>query len=263
MDSVITAKKLIGGYPSNITWQDTDFSINRGEFVAVLGPNGAGKTTLFKLILGLIKPIGGSLTVFGENPKKGNQRIGYVPQRHPIDSEIKIKTIELVKLGLDGNKFGICFKKKNIEKEAMSALKIVGAENLANKPLGELSGGELQRIFLAEALISKPELLLLDEPLANLDMKRVSEFVKLIYRIAHFQNVTVLLIAHDVNPLISVLDKIIYTANNKIVTGKPSEILTSESLTKIYDLPIEVLKDSQGRVAIIGTEQPVHQHENE
>jgi len=142
----------------------------------------------------------------------------------------------------------------------MEALRTVGAEELAHRPLGALSGGELQRVFLAEALIGKPDLLLLDEPLANLDMRRESNFVNLINDVVRSRNVTVLLIAHNINPLLPVLDRVVYVANGHIANGKPSDVLTSKSLTDLYDIPIEVLKDSRGRLAIIGMEEPVDHH---
>lgn len=261
-NSVIVATGLAGGYPTNVVWKNADFSIGQGEFVAVLGPNGAGKTTLFRLLLGLAKPIGGSLSVFGESPRRGNPRIGYVPQQHPIDSETGIEALELVRLGLDGNHWGIGSTKAGTE-AALEALRIVGAEELAHRPLGVLSGGELQRIFLAEALIGKPDLLLLDEPLANLDMRREANFVDLINKVVRTRNVTVLLIAHNINPLLPVLDRVVYVANGRITNGKPAEVLTSKSLTDLYDIPIEVLKDSRGRIAIIGMDEPPEHHKHE
>lgn len=258
-DPIISAKNLTGGYATNIVWKDANFSIMPGEFAAVLGPNGAGKTTLFRLLLGLTQPLGGSLSIFGKAPRRGNQRIGYVPQQHPIDSETGIEALELVRLGLNGHRWGIGSTKED-SKEAMSSLQTVGAEALAHQPLGALSGGELQRVFLAEALVGKPDLLLLDEPLASLDIRRESDFVRLIYNVVRQRGVTVLLIAHDINPLLFALDRVVYVANGHVRTGTPAEVLTSKSLTDLYNTPIEVLRDSHGRIAIIGTEKPTHHH---
>jgi zinc/manganese transport system ATP-binding protein len=259
-EPVIVAQNLSGGYPSNTVWKDANFTIGQGEFVAVLGPNGAGKTTLFRLLLGLSQPLGGLLSVFGERPRRGNPRIGYVPQRHPIDDETGVEALELVRLGLDGNRWGIGSAKQGSE-EALAALRMVGAEELAHRRLGALSGGELQRIFLAEALIGKPNLLLLDEPLANLDMRREANFAKLIDDVVRSRGVTVLLIAHNINPLLPVLDRVVYVANGQVTNGTPAEILNSKSLTDLYGIPIEVLKDSHGRIAIIGMDEaPEHEH---
>ncbi len=259
-ETVISALNVSGGYPPNTVWEDANFSIKQGEFVAVLGPNGAGKTTLFRILLGLSQPIRGELTVFGKVPRRGNPRIGYVPQRHPIDDETGVEALELVRLGLDGNRWGIGSAKKGID-EALAVLRSVGAEELAHRPLGVLSGGELQRIFLAEALIGKPDLLLLDEPLANLDMRREANLAQLINDVVRSRGVTVLLIAHNINPLLPVLDRVVYVANGRVTNGTPSEVLTSKSLTDLYGIPIEVLKDSRGRIAIIGLDEaPEHEH---
>lgn len=262
-DSIIEAHKLSAGYGSAMVWKDAEFSIAKGEFVGVLGPNGAGKSTLFRLLLGLLQPQSGQLSIFGETPKRGDNRIGYVPQRHSVDPEIAIEALEIVRLVSCGCRWGFDLPAgaKAERAEALKALRDVDAENLAHRPLGQLSGGELQRVFLAQALAGNPELLLLDEPLANLDIRREGEMVQLIKNVVQLRGVTVLLIAHNINPLLPVLDRAMYIANGQIATGKPGEVLNSESLSKLYDAPIEVLKDSRGRIAIIGVEEGVHHHD--
>jgi zinc/manganese transport system ATP-binding protein len=266
-DVVLTATNLSGGYGTKAIWSDADFTITKGEFIAVLGPNGAGKTTLFKLLLGLSKPVGGTLKVLDAAPRRGNSRIGYVPQRHDVDRDTAIEAREFVKLGLTGTKWGIFggVKSKNGgSEEADAALKLVNAEDLAHKPLGKMSGGELQRIFLAQALVSNPDVLLLDEPLANLDIRRESNLVNLISNIVKERNVTVLLITHNINPLLPVLDRVLYVANGRVVLGTPEEVLTSDSLTSLFGISVEVLRDSKGRLAIIGIEETgMHDHDHE
>ena len=260
--AVITADNLSGGYKDSVIWTDASFSVQKGEFIAVLGPNGAGKTTLFRLLLGLVKPIAGSLTVLGTSPHRGNPRIGYVPQHHDIDRDIGIEALEIVKLGLTGTRWGMGLPGVGT-KEATEALELVSGEDLAHKPLGKMSGGELQRVFLAQALVSKPDILLLDEPLANLDIRRESNLVNLIANIVEKQGVTVLLIAHNINPLLPVLDRVLYVANGKMTLGTPEEVLTSDALSKLYGISIEVLRDSQGRLAIIGIEESGrHDHDH-
>lgn len=259
MESVIEVNKLSAGYADRMVWQDAEFSIGSGEFVAVLGPNGSGKTTLLRILLGLSKPLSGEIKIFGRAPARGNKLIGYVPQRHNVDSETGVETVEFVRMGLVGTRLGTGVAGYGI-KDALSALRSVGAEELAHRPLGVLSGGELQRVFLAEALIGNPELLLLDEPLANLDIRRETEFVRLINGVVRSRKITALLIAHNINPLLPVLDRIVYVANGRVATGTPEEILTSDALTNLYDTPVEVLKDSQGRVAIIGIDESEHHH---
>jgi len=250
---IITAENLVVGYPGNTVWRDASFAIDRGEFVAIIGPNGAGKTTLFRLLLGLLQPISGTIKIFDTQPKRGNSLIGYVPQRHLIDSEMNVESLELVRLGFSGKQWGFSIS-NNDRKAAFAALEAVGSVELAHRGLNALSGGELQRIFLAEALVSNPELLLLDEPLSNLDMRREKDLLQLVNNVVRSRNVTALLIAHNINPLLPFLDKVLYIVNGKVATGKPKDVLTSERLTDLYGVPVEVLRDSRGKFAIIGIE---------
>jgi len=260
---IIRATGLAAGYAKNPVWQNADFSIRRGDFVGVLGPNGAGKTTLVRLILGLLAPLSGTLSVFGEAPRRGNAKIGYVPQRHTVDRDIAIEAVEMVRLGACAGQWGIDLPGEAVREraEALAALRDVGAEGLSKRSLGALSGGELQRIFLAEALSGNPELLLLDEPLTNLDIRRENEMVQLLQNLVKSRGVTTLLIAHNINPLLGVLDRVLYVANGRIATGSPEEVLTSASLSALYDAPVEVLRDSHGRLAIIGVEEAAPHHE--
>ena len=244
-EPVITVEHLSTGYGSTPIWHDANFSIRKGEFIAVLGPNGSGKTTLFRLLLGLIRPTEGTLNVLGKIPNRGDPRIGYVPQRHDIDRDTAIEAREFVKLGRFGSRWGV--GNANDLSEASSAadeaLRLVQAESLAHKPLGKMSGGELQRVFLAQALVSNPDILLLDEPLANLDIRRESSLVNLVADIVRERRVSVLLIAHNINPLLPVVDRVLYVANGTMTLGTPTEVLTSETLSKLYGISIEVLRD--------------------
>ncbi|MGC2288427.1 MAG: ATP-binding cassette domain-containing protein [Thermoplasmata archaeon] len=251
------AHHLEVGYKGHTVWSDANFRINRGEFVAVIGPNGAGKTTLFRLLLGLVRPTGGSVQLFGESPRRGNPRIGYVPQSHTVDKDTNVQADQLVRLGYSGNRWIPNVAPSMFRKEreaAEDALRSVGATELGKKSLGALSGGELQRIFLAEALAGNPELLLLDEPLASLDIRRAEELVQLVNGLVRTRNVATLLVAHDINPLIRCLDKVIYVANGRVATGLPSEVLTTTSLTELYGVRVEVLRDSRGNMVIVGGE---------
>jgi zinc/manganese transport system ATP-binding protein len=253
--NIITAENLAAGYREKVVWHDASFAFGGGEFIAVIGPNGAGKTTLFRLLLGLQQPLGGTVRILGNEPKRGNPRIGYVPQRHVFDSEMNVESLELVRLGLSGKRWGFNPFSHKDRDSAYAALEAVGATELARRPLGVLSGGELQRIFLAEALVSNPDILLLDEPLSNLDLKRETDLLHLVNNIVRTRGVTALLIAHNINPLLPHLDKVMYIANGKVATGKPSEVLTSESLSALYGIQVEVLRDPHGNVAIIGVEE--------
>lgn len=242
------------GYGGRPVWTGASFSVRRGEFVAIIGPNGAGKTTLFRLLLGLQRPQAGEITLFGSHPSRGNPRIGYVPQRHTVDHETHIACESLVRLGISGTRWGPGLWARSDRVAATEALAAVGASELADQPLGSLSGGELQRVFLAEAMVGQPEMLLLDEPLSNLDLRRSRELVDLVAGLVRSRGVTTLLVAHDINPLIRYLDTVVYIANGRVATGPPEEVLTSEALTALYGVPVEVLRDSRGNVVIVGGE---------
>ncbi|HEY4963732.1 MAG TPA: metal ABC transporter ATP-binding protein [Candidatus Saccharimonadales bacterium] len=257
-DLIIKSKKLAAGYGKKVIWKNATFSVRQGEFVAIIGPNGAGKSTLFRLLLGLQQPLSGSLTVKDQEPKKASRTIGYVPQRRAISSQTTLAARELVKLGFNGNKLGFNLSKKAINQRVDEVLGLVDAKKLAEKSLGQLSGGELQRIFLAQALIGSPDILLLDEPLSNLDLRRENELVMLVKKLATQHNITVLLIAHDLNPLMPVIDSVIYVANGQVVSGETDKVLTSEMLSKLYKSRIEVLKDSSGRLVIVGSHGVEH-----
>jgi zinc/manganese transport system ATP-binding protein len=257
---IIQATNLAADYGQKPIWENANFNVKQGEFVGILGPNGAGKTTLFRLLLGLTKPVEGKLDIFGEEPSRGNPRIGYIPQRRPIDDQFNLEALELVRLGIKGTNWGFALPSGAYSErsKALDALKSVDAHDLAKRPLGQLSGGELQRVFLAQALVGKPDLLLLDEPLANLDIRRETELIRLVSEIAKTQNVAVLLIAHDINPLLPVVDLLIYAVNGKIATGKPNEIINTKTLSKLYGAQVEVLYGSNGRLAVLGAEEEAH-----
>jgi zinc/manganese transport system ATP-binding protein len=255
-DYAIRARHLEVAYRQNTVWRNASFDVGRGEFVAVIGPNGAGKTTLFRLLLGLQRPVAGSLTVFGQPPRRGNARIGYVPQRHTVDNDTYVAAAALVHLGVCGTQWGPGLAGGAHRDAARRALEAVKAVDLGPKSLGSLSGGELQRVFLAEAIVGNPEMLLLDEPLSNLDIRRARELVEVIHGLVRSRGVTILLVAHDINPLIDCLDKVIYVANGHVASGTPESVLTSASLSELYGVPVEVLHDSRGNIVIVGGENP-------
>ncbi len=257
---VIDAQNVAAGYRSKTIWQGATFRIRRGEFVGVLGPNGAGKTTLFRLLLGQIRPAGGTIRLLEDAPRRGHPRVGYVPQRRAVDAETMIEALEFVRLGLRGHHWGLSSRADRERAQALKALKAVDAAMLAHRPLGVLSGGELQRVFLAQALVGEPDLLLLDEPLSNLDIRRETSLINLVHKVVQERGVTALLIAHDLNPLLPVLDRIMYITNGKVATGKPEDVITTELLSKLYGAPVEVLRDSHGRVAVLGIEEAAHPH---
>lgn len=260
---VVSARNLAAAYGHRPVWEGATFDLAPGEFVGVLGPNGAGKSTLFRLLLGLLDPSAGSLEVLGSAPRRGNQQIGYVPQRRPIDPDLRLSGTEFVKLGLTGHRWGFDAprNRRQLAGQIGAALEAVGALQYADRPLGVLSGGELQRLTLAQAVISRPRLLLLDEPFSNLDVRHQMGEAQLFAGLAKQRGIGVLLIAHDINPLLGVLDKVIYIARGQVTMGPPSEVITSERLSALYDANVEVIRDSRGRVFVVGLEEEAsHPH---
>jgi len=227
------------------------FSVREGEFLAVLGPNGAGKTTLLRLLLGLLKPLAGSLAVFGRPPSRGNRGIGYVPQFREMEAAMTLRARDVVRLGLDGHLWGPGLPSKKRRAIVDEALDEVGALSLAEASISELSGGERQRVLVAQALLTNPRLLLLDEPLASLDLVRGSEIVNLVARLCRLRGVSVFFVTHDINPLLSVMDGVIYMANGRCAKGPTKEVITSESLSALYGSPVEVI-ESRGKFFVAG-----------
>jgi zinc/manganese transport system ATP-binding protein len=247
----------VGGKP---VWSNADLSIEPGELVAVLGPNGSGKSTLLRVLLGLLPLRAGTVSVLGEAPGRSNADIGYLPQRHGFDSSTRIRGLDLVRLGLDGDRWGLPLSTGRRQRARVDeVIGLVGAGAYARRPIGELSGGEQQRLLIAQTLAAGPELLLLDEPLDSLDLPNQTAVSALLARICRSERVAVLLVAHDVNPLLADLDRVVYIAGGRIVSGLPEEVITSETLTELYGVPVEVLRTSDGRLVVVGQpEAPAH-----
>jgi zinc/manganese transport system ATP-binding protein len=258
----IVARDLTASYGSHPIWARGTFAMPSGSFTAILGPNGAGKSTLIRMILGQLPPAGGRLEVLGEPPRRGNPNIGYVPQGSTFDPELSIRGSDFVGLGVDGHRWGVRLGgRSGVAAEVGTAIDAVGASDYADRPLGSLSGGEQQRLLLAQALVGRPRLLLMDEPLSHLDVRNQIAIVQLISEVAKERGLTVLLIAHDVNLLLPHIDLVLYVAHGRLAIGKPSEIISSQRLTEIYSSPVEVLTDSRGRVFVVGLEEEVsHPH---
>jgi zinc/manganese transport system ATP-binding protein len=233
---------------------DVTFSLRKGEFTGIIGPNGAGKTTLLRVILGLLEPSGGRVLIEGEPiHNKNKAAIGYVPQKLVIDPDMPLRARDVVSLGLDGHRLGFAFPSRQRRELVDAALREVGADGYADGRVGELSGGEQQRVLIAHALISRPKLLLLDEPLANLDLRSEQEIVAVLGRLAREQQIAILLSAHDMNPLLGVMDRIVYVANGRVATGSTDEVVTSEGLTKLYGHHVDVVR-VHNRVLVVAGE---------
>jgi zinc/manganese transport system ATP-binding protein len=229
------------------------FTLRKGEFAGLIGPNGAGKTTLLRVILGLLQPSGGRVLVDGEPHVRSKRLIGYVPQKLVIDPDMPLRARDVVSLGLDGNKLGFSLPSRQRRALIDQALADVGADSYADHRVGELSGGEQQRVLIAHALISRPRLLLLDEPLANLDLKSEQEIVALLGKLTREHEIAVLLSAHDMNPLLHVMDRIVYVANGHVATGSTDEVVTSDGLSRLYGHHVDVVR-VHGRVLVVAGE---------
>jgi zinc/manganese transport system ATP-binding protein len=200
--------------------------------------------------------------VLGGSPHRGNPRIGYVPQGSSFDPDLSIRGRDFVGLGIDGHRWGMRLAgRENAEAQARAAIEAVGASGYADMSVGRVSGGEQQRLLLAQALVGRPRLLVMDEPLSHLDVRNQRAMVQLIAEVARERGLTVLLIAHDVNQLLAHIDHVLYIAQGKLAMGKPEDIITSARLTEIYSSPVEVIKDSRGRLFVVGLEEEVsHPH---
>ena len=244
-------------------WSDVRLDVGAGEFVAVLGPNGVGKSTLVKVLLGVLPPAAGEVRVLGAAPGRTGDRVGYLPQRRSFDAGLRMRGVDVVRLGWDGDRWGVPLPwsagRRAAARRIAEVVDLVGAGGYAHRPIGRLSGGEQQRLLIAQALVRRPELLLLDEPLDSLDLPNQAAVAALIGRICREEGVTVMMVAHDVNPILSRLDRVVYLAEGGAVSGTPAEVITSETLTRLYRTPIEVLRTSDGRLVVVGQpEAPAH-----
>ena len=232
---------------------DVSFAIAAGEFTGLIGSNGAGKTTLFRVILGLQATTHGTVALGGAPRSRRNSLIGYVPQKFGLDPDVPLRARDLVGLGLDAHRYGIARPSRARRARVDEMLEAVDARSFADARVGTLSGGEQQRILIAHALIGAPKLLLLDEPLANLDLRSGHEVVALLAGIASEQQIAVLISAHELNPLLPVIDRIVYLAAGRAASGSVDEVVRTSVLSALYGHHVDVLQ-VHGRVLVVAGE---------
>jgi zinc/manganese transport system ATP-binding protein len=223
-------------------WSGLDLSVSDGEFLAVLGPNGTGKTTLLKVLLGLFPLSEGVVRVNGKAPARGNPDLGYVPQQQAFDRDLPIRGRDLVRFGVDGHRWGIPLRRGAVTRRVDAVLESVGADSYADAPVGLLSGGEQQRLRIAQALLGDPKVLLCDEPLLALDLASQRAVTHLIDGRRRDVGTPVLFVTHEINPVLPYVDRILYLVRGRWAIGTPSEILTSERLSDLYGIEVDVVK---------------------
>jgi zinc/manganese transport system ATP-binding protein len=251
----------LGGRP---VLSHVSFSIEDGEFIGLLGPNGAGKTTLIRAALGLLAPSSGTIRVLSGSPAHADAAIGYMPQTRSASLGSRLSGWDFVACAADGQRFGLPILDKALRFDVDRAIALVGAAELSRRPLAELSGGERQRLLLAQALLGKPRLLLLDEPLISLDLNHQQGIVKLVSELNRELKLTVLFSAHEINPLIGSIDRVLYLGNRQAALGSVEEVITSQVLSRLYGTTIDVVR-LQGRVFVMAgayeIERDEHRHD--
>lgn len=243
---------------------EVNLAIRPGEFIGVFGPNGAGKTTLLHAILGLLQPAAGKLKVFGAQPRRGNREAGYLPQQRASVADLCLRGWDFVASAWEGDRWGLPVPGRAGSREVDRAIGLVEAEAVAARPLCELSGGELQRLLLAQALLGKPKILLLDEPLLSLDLHFQEATVALVKRIQRDEGITVLFTAHELNPLLRAMDRVLYLGQGRAALGSVEEVIRSEVLTRLYGWPVDVLRVDERILVVSGqgvVDADAHRHD--
>ena len=257
---VLSLRDAALGFGSRTLWSGLDLDVHAGEFVAVLGPNGSGKTSLLKTILGQQRLDGGSIRFDGHPVRRGDRRIGYIPQQKLIPAGTPMRARDLVALGVSGHRWGLPIPGRGDREQVDRLVDAVGARRYANAPVGSLSGGEQQRLRVAQALAGDPALLLCDEPLLSLDLQHQRGVSELIDRRRREHGSAVVFVTHDVNPVLGMVDRVLYLAGGRFRAGTPDEVLRSDVLTDLYGTPVDVLR-TRGRIVVVGIpDAETHEH---
>jgi zinc/manganese transport system ATP-binding protein len=239
-------------YGDRVLWDALDLAVRPGEFIAVLGPNGSGKTSLLRVLLGRQPLSAGTVTVAGAPPGAGNRRIGYIPQQHVLDATVGLRGRDLVGFGLDGHRWGTGLRGRRARRAVVdAALAQVGASHYADAPIGRLSGGEQQRLRVAQALVGDPTVLLCDEPLLSLDLAHQRAVSELIDRRRRAAGTAVLFVTHEINPILPLVDRVLYLVDGRFMIGTPAEVMTSRTLSALYRTEVDVLR-VRDQIVVVG-----------
>jgi len=244
---------------------DVSFAIRAGEFIGVLGPNGAGKTTLMRAILGLLPPSAGTVRVFDRPPERGNPTIGYLPQVRTVLPDLRVRGRDFIASSLNGERWGVPSLSRQDRGMIEETLDAVAARDLAARPLSNMSGGERQRLLLAQALIGQPKLLLLDEPLISLDARHQEIAIHVVRKVCQERKITVMFSAHELNQLLGILDRVLYLGNGQAVLGAIDDVVTAPVLSRLYGAEIQVVR-ADGHIFVMShgrdVERKDHLHDH-
>jgi zinc/manganese transport system ATP-binding protein len=260
MSAVLELRRAALGYGARQLWHDLDLEVGPGEFLAVLGANGSGKTSLLQAILGLQPLTAGEVLVGGAPARRGSTLIGYVPQQRRLDPYVPLRARDVVRQGIDGHHWGIGRRSKQHRAAVDDALAAVGAREYADVPVGLLSGGEQQRVRIAQALATDPTLLLCDEPLLSLDLNHQAAITALIDERRRDRDTAVVFVTHEINPVLPYVDRVLYLAGGKFRIGTVDEVMTSQTLTALYGRPVDVLHAGD-RIVVVGVPDEHSHHQ--
>jgi len=264
--NVVELDRATIGISGHSVLSDVSFAIGPGEFIGVLGPNGAGKTTLMRAILGLLPPSAGTLRVFGRSPQRGDRAIGYLPQVRTVLPDLRVRGLDFIGSSLHGERWGLPSLSRHDRGTIEETLEAVGARDLARRALSDMSGGERQRLLLAQALIGQPKLLLLDEPLISLDQRHQEVAIDVVRKVCRERGITVLFSAHELNQLLGTLDRVLYLGNGQAVLGTVDEVITAPVLSRLYGTDIHVVR-AEGHIFVMSRGRDVeisdHLHDHD